>query len=126
MSRFLLLIDDDDMVALSFSEYLVREGFAVDSARDLPAAHRYLATRTYSAIWLDLHLTGVPTVECLGFLRNARALAPASMIIAASGYASPDLEQSALAAGADRFLQKPFDARGLAEALRFNGMKTHA
>jgi DNA-binding response OmpR family regulator len=113
----MLLIDDEDMVILTFREYLVREGCVVDSARDLQSARRYLARGSYSAVWLDLNLTGVSTADCLRFLSEARDAAPKATIIAVSGYASDQVEQEAGAAGADRFLQKPFDARAVAATM---------
>ena len=112
--RNLLLIDDEDMVTLTFREYLVREGCVVDSARDLQTARRCLARQSYSAVWLDLQLTGVSTADCLRFLSEAREAAPEATIIAVSGYASDQIEKEAGAAGANRFLQKPFDARAVA------------
>jgi len=113
----MLLIDDEDMVILTFREYLVREGCVVDSARDLPSARRCLARGSYSTVWLDLNLTGVSTADCLRFLSEARDAAPEAKIIAVSGYASDQVEQKAGAAGADRFLQKPFDARAVAATM---------
>jgi DNA-binding response OmpR family regulator len=113
----LLLIDDEDMVTLAFREYLLRGGCAVDSARDLQTARRYLAGRSYTAVWLDLQLTGVSTADCLRFLSEARDAAPDATIIAVSGYASEQVERDAGAAGADRFLRKPFNARAVAATM---------
>ncbi len=113
----MLLIDDEDLVSLILREYLMREGCVVDAARDLESARRFLAGNSYSAIWLDLQLTGVPTAECLRFLTEARDAAPKATIIAASGYASEQVQHDASAAGADRFLQKPFDARAVAVSM---------
>jgi DNA-binding NtrC family response regulator len=112
-----LLIDDEDIVALAFREYLERGGVDVDSARDLSTARRRLAERPYSTVWVDLQLTGVPTADCLRFLSEARESAPAATIIAVSGYASPRMEEQAEQAGANRFLSKPFDARSVAAAM---------
>ena len=105
------------MVILTFGEYLRREGCRVDSARDLETARRCLADRSYSDVWLDLQLTGCSTAECLRFLSEARDAAPEAMIIAVSGYASDQVEQEAGAAGADLFLEKPFDARAVAATM---------
>ena len=116
-TRHLLLIDDEDMVILAFREYLVRRGCLVDSARDLHTARRCLADGTYSDVWLDLQLTGNSTTDCLRFLSEARTAAPEATIIAVSGYASEQVEFAADAAGADHFLQKPFDARAVAAAM---------
>ena len=116
-ARHLLLIDDEDMVILGFREYLVRRGFRVDSARDLPTARRCLAGDTYSDVWLDLQLTGNSTTDCLRFLSEARTAAPEATIIAVSGYASEQVQFAADAAGADHFLQKPFDARTVAATM---------
>jgi two-component system response regulator RegA len=115
--RHLLLIDDEDLVILAFREYLVRSGCRVDSARDLPTARRCLADGEYSDVWLDLQLTGNSTTDCLRFLSEARSAAPEAKIIAVSGYASEQVQFAADAAGADYFLQKPFDARAVAAAM---------
>ena len=115
--RNLLLIDDEDMVSLTFREYLLREGCAVDSARDLQAARQFLSGRSYTAVWLDLQLTGVSTADCLRFLSEARDAAPHATIIAVSGYPSAQVQHDAGAAGADRFVQKPFDPRAVAATL---------
>jgi DNA-binding response OmpR family regulator len=116
-ARNLLLIDDEDIIALAFREYLVRNGFRVDSARDLATARRCLANECYAAVWLDLQLTGVSTTDCLRFLSEARAAAPDAMIIAVSAYGSRQVEKDAEAAGANRFVQKPFDARATASTI---------
>ena len=115
--RHLLLIDDEDQVILTFREYLVRCGCHVDAARDLPTARRCLADSAYSDVWLDLQLTGNSTTDCLRFLSEARSAAPEATIIAVSGYASEQVQFAADAAGADHFLQKPFDARAVAAAM---------
>ncbi|HEX9161227.1 MAG TPA: response regulator [Thermoanaerobaculia bacterium] len=115
--RHLLLIDDDDMVNLTFREYLVRGGCEVDAAADLKSARRRLAEQSYSAIWLDLHLTGTSPAECLAFLCEMRGFAGDAKIIAVSGYATTAVETQAGAAGADWFLKKPFDARTVAALL---------
>ena len=113
----LLLIDDEDMVSLTFREYLLREGCAVDSARDLQTARECLTGGSYAAVWLDLQLTGVSTADCLRFLSEARDAAPDATIIAVSSYASVQVQYEASTAGADRFVQKPFDARAVAATL---------
>jgi DNA-binding response OmpR family regulator len=112
-----LLIDDEDMVTLAFREYLVRNGIAVDTARDLPGARCLLGKNDYSVIWLDLRLTGVPTAECLEFLAEARHAARQATIVASSGYASEDVERQARVAGADQFISKPFDPKAVAGTL---------
>ena len=115
--RNLLLIDDEDMVSLTFREYLLREGCAVDSARDLQTARQCLADGSYAAVWLDLQLTGFSTADCLRFLSEARDAAPDATLIAVSSYASVQVQYDASTAGADRFVQKPFDARRVAATL---------
>jgi len=113
----LLLIDDDDMVSLTFREYLERGGCVVDSARDLAGALRCLAEHVYSTIWLDLQLTGTSTAQCLAFLEAMKRSARGARIVAVSGFASRGMEQQATDAGADWFVRKPFDARSVAAML---------
>lgn len=101
----ILVVDDDLHVAGAVKRGLEREGYAVDVALD-GREGRWLATENeYDALVLDSMLPGLSGEELCSALREQGDWTPILMLTAKSGAAE---EASALDAGADDFLSKPF------------------
>lgn len=117
LPKILLLVDDDDFVALALREQLLQSGWDVDSARSIDAALALLRVKRYSCVCIDLHLTGSTTDTCLHLIERVRMILPGASILGATSYPSSDLEMRTIAAGADRFLHKFRDVRAVAQEL---------
>jgi DNA-binding response OmpR family regulator len=101
----ILVVDDDKHVAGAVKRGLEREGYAVDVALDGDEG-RWLATENeYDALVLDSMLPGLSGEQLCAALREQGDWTPILMLTAKSGAAE---EASALDAGADDFLSKPF------------------
>ena len=111
----ILVVDDDKHVAGAVKRGLEREGFAVDVALD-GIDGRWLATENeYDALVLDSMLPGVSGERLCADLRSLGNWTPILMLTAKSA----DFEEaSALDAGADDFLSKPFSYVVLVARLR--------
>lgn len=92
--------------------YLKRSGMTVTDAADRAAAERLLSTGDYDLALIDLHLPGDAGLALIERLRAGGFAAP---IIALSAEGSDDLEASAMQAGANAFLVKPFEESRLAD-----------
>jgi DNA-binding response OmpR family regulator len=101
----ILVVDDDKHVAGAVKRGLEREGYAVDVALD-GVEGRWLATENeYDALVLDSMLPGLSGERLCATLREQGDWTPILMLTAKSGASE---EASALDAGADDFLSKPF------------------
>jgi DNA-binding response OmpR family regulator len=101
----ILVVDDDKHVAGSVKRGLEREGYAVDVALDGVDGRWLAAENEYDALVLDSMLPGLSGEQLCATLREQGVWTPILMLTARSGAAE---EASALDAGADDFLSKPF------------------
>lgn len=106
----LLIAEDDERLAARLRERLVREGFAVDVARDGIDAGHLGATEPYDAIVLDLGLPGRTGLELLAAWRDAGNRVPVLILTARDGWSD---RVDGLRAGADDYLGKPFHTEEL-------------
>lgn len=101
----ILLVEDDDLVMMSFSDMLRDMGHDVFEAPAAPEALAWLdKNRSLDVLITDIDLSGMDGRE---LVRQARRLVPALRVIYSSGHRAektPDLGSDPLA----RFLQKPF------------------
>jgi len=111
----ILLVDDDKHVASAVKRGLEREGYAVDVALDGAEGRWLAAENEYDALVLDSMLPGMSGEQLCAALREQGDWTPILMLTAKSGAA---VEASALDAGADDFLSKPFSYVVLVARLR--------
>jgi DNA-binding response OmpR family regulator len=106
-----LLVEDDDGIAVPLRRALEREGYAVDRVATGEAALRQVAETPPHLVILDLGLPDLDGLEVCRRLRDDGCTAPV-LILTARG---DELDRVVgLDAGADDYLAKPF---GLAELL---------
>ena len=102
-----LVIEDDPalgrLIQLVLSQYTDQVSVA-RSGRDALAE---LSAGKFDAIASDISL---PDMSGLDVIARARAVAPASGIVAITGFVDVDVAVRSMKAGADDFLGKPFDA----------------
>jgi DNA-binding NtrC family response regulator len=107
-----LVIDDEPLIRWSLAETLGAAGCDVRQAGDGGSAERMLLQLDdeIDVVLLDYRLPGVVHLQLLS---RIRALAPHARIILMTAYGSPEMTREALASGAERVIQKPFDMRTL-------------
>lgn len=100
----ILVVDDEENVALTFSEILRRHGFVVDTALSGEEAIAQLRETEYDLVITDLRMEGVDGISVLAELRQR---APLTISIVLTGYASLDSAIAAMRQGAYDYLIKP-------------------
>ncbi|MDR6850234.1 MAG: response regulator [Sphingomonas sp.] len=101
-----LLVEDDDEVAVPLVDALSRRGVSVERARDVGEAEAYLAAIDYAAVLLDL---GLPDEDGIALLTRMRARGDTRPVLVLSARGAIDARIRGLNEGADEYMVKPFD-----------------
>lgn len=110
-----LLVEDDELIALSIADSLEAEHFTVEIANDGEEASFRLKTFSYDVIVLDWELPDTTGIElCLEF-RNRGGTTP---ILFLTGKGAELDKVTGLDSGADDYLQKPCSIPELCARLR--------
>jgi two-component system OmpR family response regulator len=113
MTRILLIDDDSQLVAL-LSEYLTRDGFTVDTAKDGPAGVTEALSGQHAIAILDVMMPRVNGLDVLRAIRRESTL-PVLMLTARGDDAD---RVTGLELGADDYVTKPCTPRELAARIR--------
>jgi DNA-binding NtrC family response regulator len=108
-----LVVDDEALIRWSLAEMLGERGYVVteaDNARMALAAIQQ-AQEPFDVVLLDYRL---PDSADLRLLETVRRIAPTSQVIMITAHNSPELAQGAVALGAFRVINKPFEVESLA------------
>ena len=100
----LLVVDDEESVALTVSEVLRQEGYEVETASNGNEAIALLDQTEYDLVLTDLHMEGG---DGLSVLTEVRRRAPLTISIVLTGFASVESAIAALRQGAYDYLIKP-------------------
>ncbi|HST51277.1 MAG TPA: response regulator [Pyrinomonadaceae bacterium] len=101
----LLVVDDEENIALTISEVLRLEGYEVDMASSGDEAARLLDEgRDYDLVLTDLHME---EGDGLSLLEDVRRRAPLTIMIVLTGFAALETAIGALRHGAYDYLTKP-------------------
>lgn len=103
----LLIVDDEESICFSMSEYFSLHGYKVDTAREGEEAERLVESTQYQVIIQDLRLSTTRNPDGLEIIKLAHRHNPATRIIVLTAYGSAEMEDEALRCGADAFLRKP-------------------
>ena len=103
----LLVVDDEESICFSMSEYFSLHGYQVDTAREREEAERLIGTTTYQIIIQDLRLGITKDPDGLDIIKLAHTNHPETRIIVLTAYGSAEMEDEARRNGADAFLRKP-------------------
>jgi DNA-binding NtrC family response regulator len=106
-SRNLLVVDDEESICFSMSEYFSQHGFKVDTARELEEAEKLIKTTDYKVIIQDLRLGLTRQPDGLEIIKLVHKRNPDTRIVVLTSYGSPEAEEAARNVGADAFLRKP-------------------
>jgi len=103
----LLVVDDEESICFSMSEYFSLHGFKVDTARELEEAEKLLEAQDYKVIIQDLRLGTTPNADGLDIIKLVKNQQLPAKIIVLTAYGSAEVEEEAKRYGADAFLRKP-------------------
>jgi CheY-like chemotaxis protein len=117
----ILVVDDDPMVCEAIEVCLQHQGFEVTVANGGEAGLRALETSAFDVMLVDIFM---PHMRGFESIRIFHERAPATPLIAMSGYAfaeieppSPDFHKMAHDLGATHCLRKPFSPKALLAAI---------
>ncbi|MDB5820633.1 MAG: family transcriptional regulator [Rhizobacter sp.] len=111
----ILLIEDDSMIGKAVQLGMAGAGFAVDWVQDGRAAELSLGNGVYDLAILDL---GLPMKDGMEVLRGLRARGNGMPVLIASARDAVGDRIAGLNAGADDYVQKPFDLDELIARVR--------
>jgi len=111
----ILIIDDEAAIRESLDALLSMEGFNVTAAVDGPAGLEQLSANEFDLLLLDLALPGETGIELLPRILEMQPQLPVIMITA---YGTVSNVVEAIRAGAENFVQKPWDNEKLLADIR--------
>jgi len=103
----LLVVDDEESICFSMSEYFSLQGYKVDTAREVEEAERLIEATDYKVVIQDLRLGATRNPDGLEIIRMVRDQYPRTRIVVLTAYGSAEVEDEARRCGADAFLRKP-------------------
>ncbi len=106
----ILLLEDDIILQEIIEEYLVENGFEVESFIDGQKALEAIDTNSYDMLLLDVNIPTIDGFELLQYLREIKNSTPAIYITSLSGIKNL---QKGFELGANDYLKKPFDLEEL-------------
>jgi two-component system, OmpR family, response regulator len=109
-----LLVDDDDEIRNSVSDFLARFQFDVLAAADGRTMRRMLASESVDVVVLDVMLPDESGLDLCQWVRRAKPEVPVIMLTALG---DPGSRVVGLELGADDYLAKPFEPRELVARL---------
>lgn len=116
MSKSVLLVEDEDSIALALQFLIEREGLRMRRVADLDAARRAIAAERPDLVLLDIMLPDGSGYEICQELRLDPSLADVKVLVmtASGGMA----ERKSYALGADDFIAKPFENEAVRASVR--------
>lgn len=100
----LLLVEDNEELALLMAAQLAERGFLVDRLAGAEAARKAVRTGSYSAVLLD---RGLPDGDGLEVLKDMRSRLDATPVLVLTARGGMQSRAEALRAGADDYFIKP-------------------
>ena len=111
----ILVIDDEAGIRESLEVLLSLEGYSVKTATDGEQGLRMLEMESFDLVLLDLALPGQSGLDLLPQIKERQAETPVIMITA---YGTVENVVEAIRAGAENFVQKPWDNEKLLADIR--------
>lgn len=106
MTPHLLLVEDEEAIALPLRDRLIRNGYTVEVASDGLTALDRASSETFQLILLDIQLPGKSGLDVCRDLRQRGIQTPILMLTA---FGETTDKVLGLKLGADDYLAKPFD-----------------
>lgn len=114
MTMNVLIVDDNELVCLGLGRTLSRRNVLHHAVEDGENALSEVRRTFYDLVFLDIHL---PDANGLDLMREIRRISPDTRVVILSSDGSPANVRRALAAGALRFIEKPYDNAEVMEVL---------
>jgi two-component system response regulator PilR (NtrC family) len=111
----ILVVDDDQGMREFLEIMLTREGYRVSAAGDAGKALARCRREKFDLIITDLKM---PKMDGIGFLREVKELAPETMVILITAYASGETAVTAMKEGAYDYIEKDFAIDDLKRIVR--------
>ncbi len=109
-----LVIDDDDGVRATLTEFLALHGYRVSEAASAVAGVQMLVEAAPDVVLLDIDM---PSLSGADALPTIRAIAPHAIVIMVSGTTDEEVAKRTLAHGAFDYLVKPVDFDHMVQTL---------
>jgi DNA-binding NtrC family response regulator len=114
----MLIVDDEESICFSMSEYFGLQGYQVDTARDLEEAEQLIESGEYSVAILDLRLGVAHNADGLEIIKLLNDRRPETRVVVLTAYGSAEMEDEARHYGADAFLRKPKPLSQVAQVIQ--------
>lgn len=108
-----LVVDDDARLRQLLTDFLEREGYAVDTVETAEGALARVETQRPDLVLLDLNLPGAKTGAAV-----VRRLSAATAVVIITGEDDIDMARRTLLDGAADFVPKPFALERISEVVR--------
>ncbi|MFP3870471.1 MAG: sigma-54-dependent transcriptional regulator [Syntrophobacteria bacterium] len=105
-----LVVDDEPMVCLSLCNWLKEENYYAESVEDGPSGIAAVSEQNWDIVLLDLKMPGMDGLEVL---REIKKIAPQTLVIMMTAYASIASSVQAMKEGAYDYIVKPLDVEEL-------------
>ncbi len=115
--RHVMIVEDDDSIALALEFVLGREGYAHERVADGAEALRLIRDRRPDLVLLDVMLPGLSGYDICHQLRGDPATAGIRILMMTARGSAQD-QRRARDLGADGFVSKPFELESLRRELR--------
>lgn len=117
-----LVVEDDELLGDGLLAALSSADYSVTLARDGSSAHSNIRAFDFDIIILDLGLPDMNGIDILKKVRKDQLRLPVLVLTARDGM---DQQVAALDAGADDYMEKPFDLRELLARIRALIRRSH-
>src|SRR5215813_1608088 len=97
----MLIVDDEESICFSMSEYFSLHGYRVDTAREMEEAEKLIEATDYKVVIQDLRLGTNRNPDGLEMIRLIRDQNPQTRIVVLTAYGSVEMEDEARRCGAD-------------------------
>lgn len=105
--KHLLVVDDEKMIREWCRRVLVKQGYTIDTAENGFEALKKLEQQQYDLCLVD---NNMPLMTGLEFLKAVKRDYPGVNVMMMTGYGTIEIAITAMKAGADEFILKPFGA----------------
>ncbi len=102
----ILIVDDEAAMRESLKDWLMEDGYEVNSAESGETALKMAAERNWDIVLLDLKMPGMDGIETL---EKIKEINPDTEVLMMTAYATVDTAVQAMKEGAFDYLVKPFD-----------------
>jgi len=114
-TRVISVVDDDESLRRSVGNFLRSVGFRVETFASAEDFLRSARRERTGCLVLDVRMTGMSGLDLLRHLAAGNVRVPAVVLTA---HGDEDIRQRCLRAGAVAFLDKPFHAEALLDAVQ--------